>query len=279
MEKKTLKLFFIWLIGIVITLGTVFYQRYTGPTYEKRLKFSFQENDYKLKVPRSHGGESDCFLSLIVPDSSIMVLLEYKKYNIDEEVTEQKFIRSGDTVKAFLPYQPPAGKLEYTIVFVDSSGNSMQITGNEMIVIRFKGDVPLYYLVVHILFIFAGMLLSNVTGLIAIFKEKQYLKFSLYTVIALFLGGLVFGPIVQKYAFGVYWSGFPFGTDLTDNKLLIAFLFWLAAWWFNRKKKRYYLIILAAVVLIATYAIPHSTMGSEYDFETGKVGTSKEFRL
>ncbi len=278
MENKSFKLWLIWIIGIVITLSTVFYQRFTGPTYAKRLSFSFQGYEYKLKIPRSFGGESDCPINLIVQDTTVTALLEYKRYNLNEEITEQKFERRGDTLKALLPHQPPAGKLEYAIIFIGNN-STKQITGSEMIVIRFKGEVPIFYLVVHILFIFAGMLLSNVTGLMALFKQKVYLQLSFYTVITLFLGGLLFGPIVQKYAFGVYWSGFPFGTDLTDNKLLIAFIFWLTAWWFNRKKTRYYLIIIAAIVLIATYAIPHSIMGSEYDYESGKVGTSKELRL
>ena len=35
------------------------------------------------------------------------------------------------------------------------------------------------------------------------------------------LGGMILGPIVQKYAFGAYWTGIPFGHDLTDAKNLV----------------------------------------------------------
>jgi hypothetical protein len=40
---------------------------------------------------------------------------------------------------------------------------------------------------------------------------------------------MILGPVVQKFAFGEYWTGFPFGTDLTDNKTLIAFIGWIIA--------------------------------------------------
>ncbi len=43
----------------------------------------------------------------------------------------------------------------------------------------------------------------------------------------LVLGGFLLGPIVQKYAFGAFWTGWPFGEDLTDNKTAVAVLAWL----------------------------------------------------
>ena len=42
-------------------------------------------------------------------------------------------------------------------------------------------------------------------------------------------GGFVLGPLVQKAAFAAYWTGIPWGWDLTDDKTLFAALFWGAA--------------------------------------------------
>ncbi|MDD3742714.1 MAG: hypothetical protein PHX54_03725, partial [Lentimicrobiaceae bacterium] len=97
-------------------------------------------------------------------------------------------------------------------------------------------------------------------------KGLKTFKLSWLTLIFLFIGGLVFGPIVQKYAFGAYWTGFPFGYDLTDNKTAIAFVFW--AWavyklWRNPEKHGW--ALLASIVLMLIYIIPHSTLGSEID--------------
>lgn len=273
------KIWIYWLLGFVLMLATLYYQHMTGPTYEKRISFTINNNNYKAEVPRSHGGESDCEVALNIPDTTIAGAVYYKRYKVDEEYTELLMQRTESKLSVFLPHQPPAGKLEYSIVLKDKAGNKQQITGSETVVIRFKGDVPLWILRIHIFFMFLSMLLSNVTGMIALFRHASFVKYALITAISLLIGGFIMGPIVQYYAFGVWWAGFPVGWDLTDNKLLIAFLVWSIAWLFSLRKPRYLLGILACIVLIIMYAIPHSTMGSELDYKSGKIGTSKEFKL
>ena len=115
------------------------------------------------------------------------------------------------------------------------------------------------------------MLLSTLTGLMAIGKHKSYKKYGVITFIFLFIGGMILGPIVQYHAFGEAWTGVPLGWDLTDNKTLIAVIFWAIAVFANRRKERPGLSILAAVVLLLVYSIPHSVFGSELDYETGEV--------
>ncbi|MEI6614889.1 MAG: hypothetical protein WCL37_08320, partial [Chrysiogenales bacterium] len=87
-----------------------------------------------------------------------------------------------------------------------------------------------------------------------------------------FAGGLILGPLVQKYAFGAFWTGFPLGHDLTDSKTLLAVMVWLGAF-FLRKKSRWW-TLLATVLMIVIYLIPHSLLGSELNYQTGKVETS-----
>jgi len=78
---------------------------------------------------------------------------------------------------------------------------------------------------------------------------------------------MIFGPIVQKYAFDAYWTGVPFGFDLTDNKTLIAFIAWIVAsvMVFKSKKPAYW-VLGAAVVTLIVFLIPHSVLGSELDY-------------
>ncbi|MBK7710372.1 MAG: hypothetical protein IPJ37_05055 [Bacteroidales bacterium] len=82
---------------------------------------------------------------------------------------------------------------------------------------------------------------------------------------------MILGPLVQYYAFGDLWTGIPFGWDLTDNKTLIALIFWILAVIMNRKKERPFYTALAAVVLLLVYSIPHSLFGSQLDYSTGQV--------
>ena len=122
-------------------------------------------------------------------------------------------------------------------------------------------------LIPHIFFIFLAMLFSTITGLEAIFKGKNTFVYTWITIITLFLGGLILGPIIQKFSFGVYWSGWPFGHDLTDNKSLIALIFWIVALiiqYRNREKRTW--PIIAALVMLIVFLIPHSVLGSEIDY-------------
>jgi hypothetical protein len=82
---------------------------------------------------------------------------------------------------------------------------------------------------------------------------------------------MILGPLVQNYAFGELWTGIPFGWDLTDNKTLIAFLFWILAVFMNRKQEKPFYTALAALILLLIYSIPHSMFGSELDYSTGQV--------
>ncbi|MEO1450503.1 MAG: hypothetical protein AAFV07_13315, partial [Bacteroidota bacterium] len=87
------------------------------------------------------------------------------------------------------------------------------------------------------------------------------------------IGGMILGPIVQKYAFGEYWTGFPFGGDFTDNKMLFMWLAWalaLAVIGFKPKKKENVsrtAVLTAAVVMTVVYLIPHSMGGSTLDYD------------
>jgi hypothetical protein len=170
----------------------------------------------------------------------------------------------GGKIVAYIPHQPPAGKVEYQITLTDGT-NSVQLT-DEPIIIRFKGHVPASVLIPHIIFMFLAMLFATRTGIEAIVKGDRTLSLSIYTSVFLLIGGLILGPIVQKYAFGAYWTGWPLGTDLTDNKTAVAFLAWVLAiymLWKNREKRGW--ALAAAIILLLIYLIPHSMMGSEID--------------
>ena len=83
------------------------------------------------------------------------------------------------------------------------------------------------------------------------------------------VGGMILGPVVQKFAFDAYWTGWPFGHDLTDNKTLVAIIAWAAAAVATRRGKNPKpWAIGAATVTLAVFMIPHSVLGSELDYRT-----------
>jgi hypothetical protein len=146
-------------------------------------------------------------------------------------------------------------------------GKMIDAPKDRAVVIRFKDDVPIWLLIPHVIFMFAAMLLSTRTGLEYFSKEPDFGKLTSWTIGILLIGGFILGPLVQQYAFGALWTGFPFGYDLTDNKTLIAAIVWLFAWYKVKKSPNPKIwVLIAAVVMLIVFLIPHSVLGSELDY-------------
>ena len=84
---------------------------------------------------------------------------------------------------------------------------------------------------------------------------------------------LPLGISIAKATFGVGWTGFPVGTDITDNKSLVVVLYWLILLSIGWKPQRgeyaprtgkvsgtvfVGLSLIGIFLTIAAYAIPHS---------------------
>jgi len=282
-----MKKFLIWSLAFIITILAAYYQRKTGPTYPKRISVILNGTTYDLKLVRSLGHDEDSRVKLGITDTTIRATLFYKRFRTNDEYVQVPFRYKVYPVNSFImnrifkmheekgffadiPQQPPAGKLQYYICITDNSGTHT-LNKEEPVIIRYKGSVPGIILIPHILLMFIAMLFSTGAGLAAIFRLPQYKKYGILTLILLTAGGMILGPVVQKYAFGALWTGIPFGWDLTDNKTLIAFIFWIFAVILNQKKDRPWLIVIAAFVLLLIYSIPHSLFGSELDYSTNQV--------
>ncbi len=86
---------------------------------------------------------------------------------------------------------------------------------------------------------------------------------------------------MQKQAFGAYWTGFPWGYDLTDNKTLIMWVVWVAAcsvlqWKSEAKRLGRGVVLVGALVMMVVYLIPHSMRGSQLDYSQVDQGLSAE---
>ena len=259
-----------WFLAFIITIAAAYYQRKTGPTYSKDIDITLNGQDYKFEFPRTHGGVDECPVELEIGDNNISGKIIFRKYPTNNKWKEIILKKEDNLLKGHLPNQPPAGKLEYYIE-LSTPNENITLFDNDTVKIRFKGAVPKNILIPHVIIMFLAMLLSNFTGIIAFIKHPKQRLYGRITLVLLFVGGMILGPFVQFHAFGEFWTGFPLGWDLTDNKLLVAFIFWFLAVAGNWKKEKPSLTILAAVMLLLVYSIPHSMFGSELDHETGKV--------
>lgn len=275
------KTLWLWLIALLLTIVVAVYQRLSGPTYPVRDSETLASAQIVYKFYRSWttGGELPVRVTISnrFPAGNESAQLYFRRFPLiqGETWSIKPMEKKGDIFTAAIPTQAPAGKVVYK-VRVLCGAKDLWLNHGQPVVARFKGDVPTSILLIHIIFMFAGLLLAFRTGLEALRRDDRREKLLAWTLAVTCCGGLVLGPLVQKFAFGAYWTGFPLGSDLTDSKTLFAVLVWLAAFLLRKKSSRW---TLAATVLMAVvYLLPHSMLGSELNYKTGKVETAKEVR-
>jgi len=256
----------LWTLAVVITVGSAYYQRRTGPSYDLIGKVNIEEQNIKFRLIRTEIVGNDAKVSLDVPDTAITGFVKYRRYKSNDDWSNTPLHREGDQLMASLPQQPAAGKIIY-FVHLEKGTTSLSITGEKPAILRYRGDVPAMIFLPHVLIMFIAMLISNRAGMEALDSQGKPYRYMIWTIVLFVGGGLILGPLMQKYAFGAYWTGFPLGMDLTDNKTLIAMVGWIVAWFMNRKgREGRGWIVLAAVLMLAIYLIPHSVLGSELDY-------------
>lgn len=273
--NKTLKNWMIWIFAFIFTVVIAGYQRRTGPTYPVSVNKEIGQTMIKAELIRTYDGGDDARIIIRIADTAVKGQIQFRRFKSYDNWTTAAMVRHGDSLIGSLPHQDIAGKVMYHVTLF--KGNEQVLLNDEAAVLRYKGHVPMYILLPHIIIIFLAMLFSTITGLEAITKGKNTLVYTWITLVTLFVGGLILGPIVQKFSFNVYWAGWPFGHDLTDNKSIVAFIFWVIALIFQYKnrEKRFW-TILASIVLLIVFLIPHSLLGSEIDYtklpKTEKIG-------
>lgn len=255
----------LWALAAVLTIFTLVWQRMTGPTYPLRGRVVLGGQRLALRLARSHGGPGDQPIRVLAPDTAITGSVQWKRYPSADAWDTLPLVRHGDTLVAALPHEPPAGKLAYQLRL--GRGGEREVFPAEPAITRFKGDISAAVIIPHLLCMFGGLLLLLRAGIGALAREPKYRKWAQVGTVLFLLGGFVFGPWMQHQAFGDWWTGVPFGWDLTDNKTLIALLAWLFALWKLRGgKEARGPVVAAALVTLAVFLVPHSLFGSQIDW-------------
>jgi hypothetical protein len=252
------------LASFLISAIFLFFQRITGPTYPIRGSINTKDSLIKFKFLRSCTLGEDC---KIIFNGKIDGYILYKKYKVDEKYTKIDFNFDGKISYVNLKLNlPKASKIEYD-VFVKKLNDYIKIN-DKPIVLRFKGYVPSYILIPHIIFMYLFFFITTYIFLRINLTNQIDKKLFYISLSFLIFGGFIFGPFVQYYAFDVFWSGFPFGYDLTDNKTLLTLLVYFLPLHSMIKNKNIKMNFNIAYLLTTiVYLIPHSMYGSEYKFK------------
>lgn len=271
----------LWFLAFLLAASAMIYQRATGPTYPVKVQVT---DGIQGKLIRTHESTNDAVVELPAPvnkESQPSATLYFKRYRTSDEFTaipmtpeKSEGDASLQTLQGALPKQPAAGKLEYYIeATIEGQKRRFPEKADDFVLIRFKDPVPDGVLIPHITLMIFSILLGMRSGLAALFAPYNMRQLAWVTLCGMTVGGMILGPIVQKYAFGEYWTGFPLGGDWTDNKMLFMFLAWVFACSVIGLKPRKkegavgrIVVFLATIVMTVCYLIPHSMGGSELDY-------------
>lgn len=270
----------LWTTAVVAMLAAAVYQRATGPTYPFRGDLAVAGDTAAFALIRSEETVRDARVQVpIPPGADVEGTLIFRRFPTDDPFTAVPLERTGDTLAAALPAQPAAGKLEYRVELRTAEG-TIRIPGSyrggddETVIIRFKDPVPAGVLVPHVLFMFFAVLVGVRSGLAAVVGRADFRRYAWTALGLMTVGGMILGPTVQKHAFGKFWTGWPNGYDLTDNKTLIMWLVWVVACAVlgiarqmrGRERAGRAAVVAATLVMLAVYLVPHSFRGSQLDY-------------
>ena len=194
---------------------------------------------------------------------------------------ELKAVAGTDTFTAEINGQPRGERAYYYVEVLDSLNNTVASLGSEQkpLSLRFEGAVSAGLLIPHILCMFAGAFFSFLAlfGAIPLLKGQSnvilVVKKVAWVTLYIFIGGFPLGIMVARAAVGGSgWGGFPLGNDITDNKTLLIFLYWLVLAVLGRgsifrnrpegnlvKPITYGVLTLIGFLLVlGLYLIPHS---------------------
>lgn len=272
----------LWVIAIVLMLLVARHQQRTGPTWPLGVDFALDGTSFHAELVRSGETDEPAVVELPALPPGWTATLSWRRFPTDEESTVVALAPTSEDahgLEAPLPLQPAAGKLEYFVELVRGE-DTVRVPADpaDDPVLRYKDPVPLAVLLPHILVMFLSMMVGVRAGLAALLRLREARPLAWTALAGLTVGGLILGPIAQKYAFGEYWTGWPYGYDLTDNKALIMWCVWLVACLVFGSKRRprpragRIAVLVATLVMLVVYLIPHSLRGSELDYDQLKEG-------
>jgi hypothetical protein len=88
---------FLWILALIITIGSAVYQRLTGPTYPIRGKIKITGSTIPFELLRSEETDKDAEIRCVVEDQNITGYVKYKRYKSNDDWTKIQLVREGNS--------------------------------------------------------------------------------------------------------------------------------------------------------------------------------------
>ena len=218
---------FLWTVAVLVSLAAAQIEMQTGATHPLRRVVEIADSTFRVKLPRLHSGSSGA--KVAIPDpGGINAKLLWREADSGGDFVRVPMTSEGETLMALFPSRNPPDKLEYRLE-LEGAGDTIIVPEGRLVTLSFTGGVPAWLLVPHILFMFLTTLFAARCALELLNPARDLKKFTRLTLGALIIGGFVIGIPAEYYAIGKWWTGFPLGNSVTDNKTLVVLAFWVTA--------------------------------------------------
>jgi hypothetical protein len=213
------------------------------------------------------------------PGSEVRAYVFYRAQGEPYQVAEMRLLGPG----SYFGSIPPFGRGVKVDYYIEARAGADLITRvparekAESFHLLFKGKPNRYILITHVVFIFVALfffLLSGYLGYKSLKDRRSLLyipRVAFLGTIAFFIASIPLGMVVAYQTYGKPWTGFPVGTDLTDNKSLGILLYWVVCGvlfrgsLFRRDPSRDlvsmgsmpYVYIVGAAITAVLFLLPH----------------------
>ena len=201
MKDLFAKRWFRWILGLVAFVAMfamASYQRRTGPTWPVAVDETLAGSEVSGELIRTQAGKDDARVALVVESAETQGAVVWRRYPTQDEWSHLEMVRedSDDTsqLAAYLPNQPMAAKLEYSVRLWEGD-KELTLPHGETAVIRFRDDVPAWVLIPHIVVMFATLWIVFRAALGAIIGEIGARRFIPSILGLLLFGGFILGPL------------------------------------------------------------------------------------
>ncbi len=280
------------IIAVVLTLGMLLIARMNSRGRPEHVMHTENGVTFDMmtvpKIPEHSLGRIPVTINGVI-ENKLTAQMRLARFGQDDRTPLQRYatapltVEDSATGKFYGDIQAVArgGRSYYYLEVRDQTGGlraSLTADEGRPFVVKYIGEVSGAILAGHIALMFATVFFVVLAALNScdILRDKGEVRpiatAIFWATLAAFLGGYPFGFAMNWYAFGTIWEGIPFGTDATDNKtqllfvyLLLVALSSLGSLTNGRLGRDHYsprtmgrLGIGALGLMLFTYLIPHS---------------------
>ncbi len=280
------------LLAVVLTAVLLFIARTNSrgrPEF-----YTYSENGFSFEmttIPKAYQSDTARIMLKITGPlgDSLMPVIRHAKFGQDATTPLSKYettpLTPADSAEGRWEHLATGGliggrKWYYFEIRDNVGGRRAAFTPapNQPFIMKYIGRTPDWIVFAHILLMFATVffvvmgMLDGVDLVRGSPEVRPMAKMYFWAVVCAFLGGYPFGFAMNWYTFGTVWEGVPFGTDATDNKTQLLFVYLLLVMFASlgsltrgkvgrdvyRARTLGVLGVLGFVLMLAIYLIPHS---------------------